>query len=152
MSNLTTFNFGSNAVRSLIINGEPEIVDNDICDVTWQDNITEEHFFTGDVGFDALRFQWLTADHSNANERQYVQKILDRIGTMSISSARQAVDDAMGCNGNLWSESLNTLTFCVLVLENGTTITGESVCASPENFNTEFGRNAARENAVQKIF
>lgn len=47
---------------------------------------------------------------------------------------------------------LALLTFCVLVLRNGFTVTGESACASPENFNTEIGRKIARENAKQKIF
>ena len=48
--------------------------------------------------------------------------------------------------------SLNLLTFCVLVLRNGFTVTGESACASPENFNAEIGRRIARENAVAKIW
>jgi hypothetical protein len=47
---------------------------------------------------------------------------------------------------------LTLLTFCVLVLRNGFTVTGESACASPENFNAEIGRKVARENAVNKIW
>ena len=47
---------------------------------------------------------------------------------------------------------LHLLTFCVLVLRNGFTVTGESACASPENFDAEIGRRVARENAVQKIW
>ena len=46
---------------------------------------------------------------------------------------------------------LSLLTFCVLVLRNGFTVTGESACASPENFDAEIGRKIARQNAVQKI-
>lgn len=49
-------------------------------------------------------------------------------------------------------ESLKLITFCVLVLKNGFTVTGESVCASPENFDAEIGRKIARENAVNKIW
>lgn len=49
-------------------------------------------------------------------------------------------------------KALNLLTFCVLVLRNGFTVTGESACASPENFDAEIGRNIARQNAVQKIW
>ena len=49
-------------------------------------------------------------------------------------------------------DALNYLTLCVLVLRNGFTVTGESACASPENFNAEIGRNIARENAVQKCW
>ena len=44
------------------------------------------------------------------------------------------------------------LTFCVLVLRNGFTVTGESACASPENFDAEIGRKIAFENAKQKIW
>ena len=47
---------------------------------------------------------------------------------------------------------LELLTFCVLVLRNGFTVTGESACASPENFNPDIGRRIARENAVSKIW
>lgn len=48
--------------------------------------------------------------------------------------------------------SLSLLTFCVLVLRNGFTVTGESACASPENFDAEIGRKIARQNAEQKIW
>lgn len=47
---------------------------------------------------------------------------------------------------------LKLLTFCVLVLRNGFTVTGESACASPENFDAEIGRTIARKNAVAKIW
>lgn len=48
--------------------------------------------------------------------------------------------------------ALCLLTFCVLILRNGFTVTGESACASPENFDAEIGRKIARQNAVQKIW
>lgn len=48
--------------------------------------------------------------------------------------------------------SLDLLTFCVLVLSNGFTVTGESACASPENFDEEIGRTIARQNAVAKVW
>lgn len=49
-------------------------------------------------------------------------------------------------------EALGLLTFCVLHLQNGFTVTGESACASPENFDAEIGRKIARQNAVAKIW
>lgn len=49
-------------------------------------------------------------------------------------------------------EQLRLLTFCVLVLRNGFTVTGESACASPENFDAEIGRKIARQKAVEKIW
>ena len=47
---------------------------------------------------------------------------------------------------------LSLLTFCVLVLRNGFTVTGESACASPENFDAEVGRKVARANAIGKVW
>ena len=44
------------------------------------------------------------------------------------------------------------LTFCVITLKNSFTVTGESACASPENFDADIGRKIARENAVEKIW
>lgn len=55
-----------------------------------------------------------------------------------------------------WEEEfpdvLGTLTFCVLVLKNGFMVTGESSCASPDNFGFESGRKVARANAIQKLW
>ncbi len=45
-----------------------------------------------------------------------------------------------------------TLTLCVLTLENGFTVTGESAAVSMENFDKEIGRKVARENAREKIW
>lgn len=60
----------------------------------------------------------------------------------------------VACAGTPYTNetSLNLLTFCVLVLKNGFTVTGESACASPENFDAEIGRKIARQNAEQKIW
>lgn len=64
----------------------------------------------------------------------------------------KAVSQAPLSEDPVTSSPLNLLTFCVLVLKNGFTVTGESACASPENFDAEIGRRIARENAVQKIW
>ena len=50
------------------------------------------------------------------------------------------------------SEAVDLLTICVLTLKNGFTVTGESACASPENFDADLGRKIARANAVNKIW
>lgn len=44
------------------------------------------------------------------------------------------------------------LTICCLTLKNGYTVTGESACASPENFNEELGEKIAFDNAREKIW
>jgi hypothetical protein len=60
-----------------------------------------------------------------------------------------AADATRGCPQ---FEALALLTFCVLVLRNGFTVTGESACASPENFDPQIGRDIARKNAREKIW
>lgn len=71
----------------------------------------------------------------------------------------KAMEDSAFANGALDGaalrqvpKQLGLLTFCVLVLDNGFTVTGESACASPENYNEEIGRKIARENACNKIW
>ena len=44
------------------------------------------------------------------------------------------------------------LTVCVLTLENGFIVTGESSCASTENYDKELGEKISRMNAVGKIW
>lgn len=44
------------------------------------------------------------------------------------------------------------LTVCCLTLRNGFTVTGESACASPENFDAEIGQKIAFRNAREKIW
>lgn len=50
------------------------------------------------------------------------------------------------------TEPMALLTICVLTLRNGFTVTGESACASPENFDTEVGMKVARQKAKEKIW
>jgi len=48
--------------------------------------------------------------------------------------------------------ALSCLTICVLVLANGFTVTGESACASPENFDGTIGAKLAKDHARGKIW
>ena len=68
-------------------------------------------------------------------------------------AAQQEQNPDLAAMGNTFPySSLRLLTFCVLVLRNGFTVTGESACASPENFDAEIGRKIARQKAVEKIW
>ena len=49
-------------------------------------------------------------------------------------------------------QQLDLLTFCVIILKNGFTVTGESACASPDNFDAEIGKKIAYQNAREKIW
>jgi len=48
--------------------------------------------------------------------------------------------------------SLGVLSICILVMRNGFTIIGKSAPASPENFNAEYGRKLAYEDAVRQLW
>lgn len=71
-----------------------------------------------------------------------------RDGVVGVELDAGLIDEASGTDT---PPSLALLTFCVLVLRNGFTVTGESACASPGNFNVEIGRKIARQNAVAKV-
>lgn len=44
------------------------------------------------------------------------------------------------------------LTLCVIKMQNGFYVVGESAPASPENFNAELGRKFAYENAIRQLW
>ena len=88
-------------------------------------NVSGEHYFTAEDGFIGVRM----------------------VETSAEMTPQEAVDSMP-----MVPRPLCLLTFCVLVLRNGFTVTGESACASPENFNREIGRKIARQNAVAKIW
>lgn len=73
-------------------------------------------------------------------------------GVMGAYAAGGGVHPFGGTPSKETHDALGLLTFCVLVLENGFTVTGESACASPENFDAEIGRKIARDNAINKVW
>lgn len=106
-------------------------------------NIASEHYFTAADGF---RLHWLTADHEKHDDRAAVYAVTSSLPVRGYGGNCANIDTNAGT-----PQALRLLTFCVLLLRNGSTVTGESVCASPENFDAELGRKIARQNAVQKI-
>jgi hypothetical protein len=89
-------------------------------------NIASEHYFTGIDG--------VLEAHKRNDDTRLVEAY---VGDWEVPRSIQA---------------LELLTFCVLVLRNDFTVTGESACASPENFDAEIGRQIARANAIEKIW
>ena len=89
-------------------------------------NIASEHYFTAEHGVEGA------------------------MARMELHNRNADVDTAAGQMSV--HVNLGLLTFCVLGLRNGFTVTGESACASPENFDAEIGRKIARQNAVAKIW
>ena len=52
----------------------------------------------------------------------------------------------------LYTRVTGTLTICVLTLHNGFTVTGQSACASPENYDQNIGEDLAYRDAYNKIW
>jgi len=89
------------------------------------------------------------------------ERINDVIASEHYFTAREGVLGMLAADGvpattyeraNAAPAPLGLLTFCVLVLKNGFTVTDESACASPENFDAQIGCELARQNARQKIW
>lgn len=127
-------------------------------------NIVAEYYFTGEQavsGFNAGmvdRFLgWklpddFAPDAGVSLNRDYCQKFGMPSGTnlLHAGQAKEMLQHVVG--GAPVMPALGLLTFCVLVTKNGFTFSGESACASPENFDAEIGRKIARQNAVQKMW
>ena len=98
---------------------------------------------------------------ANKGQRVTPADIEANIATEAYFTAHEGIEGARAAHGkyqlvrhneNEAEGPMGRLTFCVLILDNGFTVTGESACASPENFDAEIGRKIARQNAVQKIW
>ena len=100
-------------------------------------NIVSEHYFTAK---DAIAGYHPATHVLIDGLRKFAPAVLN-----TWDSARAKIEEEI-------PQSLDLLTFCVLGLRNGFTVTGESACASPENFDAELGRKIARQNAVQKLW
>ena len=107
-------------------------------------NIAGEYYFTAADGF---RLHWLTEDHPKHDTRASVYDIASNVNVRSYASTCASIDATAGT-----PQPLGLLTFCVLVLRNGFTVTGESYCADAERFDAETGRNEARKDAINKAW
>lgn len=69
--------------------------------------------------------------------------------TVTMESIRDIIQDDLT---SYYVFPNTTLTVCCVTLRNGYTVTGESACADPDNFNKELGQKYAFEAAVSKIW
>lgn len=65
---------------------------------------------------------------------------------------KESYFNAAAAAGQDKDSPLAKLTFCVLTLENGYTVTGQSACVSLENFDKDLGESIARKNAIEKMW
>ena len=115
------------------MNGEDIIISGLNCEQQIEQEIQEK-------GLNAPR---LTPDHIDS----VIQSVHYFTAADGASNADNNYDPLVGAPSQLY-----LLTFCVIVLKNGFTVTGESACASPENFDAEIGKKIAYDNAREKIW
>lgn len=84
------------------------------------------------------------------NEQEIEKEINDK-GLTSARVTPESIDEIIIDEGYHVFPG-TTLTVCCLKMRNGFTVTGESACASPENFDAELGRKIAFQNARDKIW
>ncbi len=109
------------------------------------------YFFVPDKPADGLEAE--IAAKANKAPRVTPAEIEAEIASEHYFTATEALfGNTRGPEWQASPKALDLLTFCVLVLKNGFTVTGESACASPENFDAEIGRKVARANAVGKVW
>ena len=80
---------------------------------------------------------------------QYIEDTID--GAIYTTALDIAKSNNMAVSPEM-SEKLKCLTICILILKNGFTVTGESACVSPENFDANIGRKIALDDAMDKIW
>ena len=71
-------------------------------------------------------------------------------------TAANALDAISGMNGSGKVFAANApeslLSFCLLVMHNGFTVVGKSAPASPANFDAEYGKQLAYEDAIKQVW
>lgn len=105
--------------------------------------LTKEENLMNDQAIEQeIQAKGLTAPRITPNE---VENNIASEFTFTVGNAARALN----CPA---SGSVDLLTICVLTLRNGFTVTGESACASPENFDADVGKKIARQAAVNKVW
>lgn len=84
------------------------------------------------------------------NEQQIEQQIVDE-GLTAPRVTPPAIDELIAAV-QYYVFPGTSFTICALTLVNGFIVTGESACASPENYNKEIGEKIAFTNARAKIW
>lgn len=113
--------------------------------------IASEHYFTAAEAVDGasnpVAFEFYNPDTGHAivdySERTYVGHLSRENGYLPLPLVKKSL---------VAQTPLAMLTFCVLVTNNGHTVTVESHCQDPAKFNAQTGRDEARKDAINKLW
>lgn len=81
-----------------------------------------------------------------------VSPMVDGHPTVTLGDVERAISDVSYHRLTTSSGALTTVTTCLIVLDNGYTVTGESACVVPEKFNEAMGNKCAYDRAVNEIW
>ena len=76
----------------------------------------------------------------------------DMTGREAIYKAEMVGGGALRIGTDPERNTLDVLSICILVMQNGFTVIGKSAPASLENFNAELGRKLAYEDCIRQIW
>ena len=113
--------------------------------------IASEHYFTAADAIDGaatpVAFEFYNPDTGHAivdySEHTYVGHLSRENGYVPLPLVKKSL---------VAETPLALLTFCVLVLRNGHTVTGEAHCQNPAKFDAQIGRTEARKDAINKLW
>jgi len=72
---------------------------------------------------------------------------------MTVEAQKLTLDDIQSkIESAIYLQPTGTLTIAILTLTNGYTVTGESACLNPADFDADMGKKIAYENAEKKIW
>jgi len=104
---------------------------------------------------DSMRFLWMTDDLDNVEDRMARGQVFGRLPTLTTSAARQEVDAASSIGNAIHAigSAFDTVTICLMVLQNGTKIIGVNHGpVDPSGFSADDGRAYARQDAIRQIW
>jgi hypothetical protein len=78
--------------------------------------------------------------------------MIDGHPTVTLGDIERAISDVSYHRLTTSSGAMTTVTTCLIVLDNGYTVTGESACVVPEKFNAEIGNKIAYDRALNGVW
>lgn len=104
---------------------------------------------------DSMRFLWMTDDLDNVEDRIARANAMERLPSLNTSEARQEIDAASSIGPAIHAigSAFETVTVCLMVLQNGTKIVGVNHGpVDPAGFSADDGRAYARQDAIRQIW
>ena len=80
------------------------------------------------------------------------QELAERIAAKPYPKVISSVMESRIVDTQYWQPEGTCLTVCMLRIDNGYTVCGESGCADPRNFDAQLGRDLARQAAFNKLW